>query len=343
MSIFGAIAAGIATTASKVAFVVSPYAPLICLGGGLVLGAGSIISACKDTITCDEIMDADKERMNKIKTCWEQSQAEVEAARVEGRAVNPKIYYSKRTMNIEIYECKRTLAFRLGCHYKRTILLALAAGALLIGGHYLLSKEIARMAAINAGLMGTIATLKQNMGEEAYNQALFGFKPQTTTTTTMDENGQEQTVEETVNVGMDPANLGCTVYAQPFYDINPNFDPNDPDAQVAFIKNMERFFDKQLHTVGHLYLNDVYKKFAFEQTELGHDYGWTWKEGENKHVEITAVAFQFVGAGGEIHNAWMVDFNCDGDIKHKLCTSKRIGDGVGKSLGFGYQPTVAVA
>jgi hypothetical protein len=342
MSIFGAIAAGIATTASKVAFVVSPYAPLICLGGGLVLGAGSIISACKDTITCDEIMDADKERMNKIKACWEQSQAEVEAARVEGRAVNPKIYYSKRTMNIEIYECERTLAFRLGCHYKRTIILALAAGALLIGGHYLLSKEIARLAAINAGLLGTIATLKQNMGEEAYNQALHGIRPMTTTTTTIDENGQEQTVESTTYVGPNPADFNCTEYAQPFYDINPNFDPRDPEGQMTFIKNMEAFFDKQLHTVGHLYLNDVYKKFAFEQTELGHDHGWTWKKGENKHVEITAVAFQFL-VDGEVHNAWMVDFNCDGDIKHKLCTSKRIGDGVGKSLRFGNQPTVAVA
>ena len=342
MSIFGAIAAGIATTASKVAFVMTPYAPLICLGGGLVLGAGSIISACKDTCTCDEIMDADKARMDKIKTCWEQSQAEVEAARVEGRAVNPKIYYSKKTMNIEIFETKRTLAFRLVRHYWRTIALALGAGALLVGGHYLLSKAVARLAAINAGLLGTIATLKQNMGEEAYNQALHGIQPQTTTTTIIDENGQEQTVEETTYIGPNPADFNCTEYAQPFYDVNPNFDPSDPDGQMTFIKNIEAFCDKQLHTVGHLYLNDVYKKFAFEQTELGHDHGWVLRKGENKHVEIKAVAFQFL-VDGEIHNAWMVDFNCDGDIKHQLCTSKRIGDGVGKSLRFDAMPTVAVA
>lgn len=343
MSIFGAIAAGVATTASKVAFVVSPYAPLICLGGGLALGAGSLISACKDTLTCDEIMDADKTRMDTIKACWEQSKKEVEAARLEGRPVNPKLYYSKKTMNIEIFEAKRTLAFRLGCHYKRTIILALAAGALLIGGHYLLSKEVARLAAINAGLMGTIATLKQNMGEEAYNQALYGITPQTTTTTVMDENGQEQTVEQKTYVGPNPADFNCSEYAQPFYDINPNFDPRDPEGQMTFIKNMEAFFDKQLHTVGHLYLNDVYKKFAFEQTELGHDHGWTWHQGEDKHVKIKAVAFQFL-VDGEIHNAWMVDFEgLDGDIKHKLCTSKRLGDGVGKSLRFGTQPTVAVA
>lgn len=344
MSIFGAIAAGIATGASKVAFVLSPYAPVICLGSGLALGAGAIISACKDTLTCDEIMDADKDRMDKIKACWAQSQKEVEAARVEGRPVNQKIYYSKKTMNIEIFEAKRTLAFRLGCHYKRTIILALAAGAFLIGGHYLLTAEIARLATANAGLMASLTMLRQNMGEEEYNKYMYGINTQTTTKTALDENGQEVATETTEKVvGPDPREMNCSVYAQPFYDINPNFDPRDPQGQINFINNMEKHLDDILHRTGHLYLNDAYQKFAFEQTELGHDHGWTWKPGEDKHVKITAVAFSYVDAGGAVHEAYMIDFNCDGDIKHKLCTSKSIGDGVGKYLRFGTQPTVAVA
>ena len=343
MSIFGAIVAGIATTASKAAFVISPYAPVICLGTGLVCGVGAMISAGKDTLTADQILAEDEARMEKIKTCWEQSQNEVEAARKEGRAVNPKIYYSKKTMNIEIFECKRTLAFRLGCHYKRTILLALAAGALLVFGHYLLSKEVARLAALNAGLAASIATLRQNMGETEFNRYMYGIQPQQTTTTTVNENGE--TVEETKErvMGPDPRDLNCSMYAQPFYSINPNWDRNDPNGRKVFVDNMETFLDKKLHTEGHLWLNDAYDKFAFEKTELGHDHGWTYTPGENKHVKLTITPWNFVNAGGEIEEAWMIDFNCDGDIKHKLCTSKSIGDGVGKSLRFGPKPTVAVA
>lgn len=343
MSIFGAIAAGVTSIASKAAFVITPYAPVICLGGGLALGAGAIISACKDTLSADEILAEDEKRMEAIKKAMEVSKREVEAARVEGRAVNQKLYYSKKTMNINIFESKRTLTFKLACHFRRTIILALAAGALLIGGHYLLTAEIARLATANAGLMASLTMLRQNMGEEKYNQYMYGMAPQTTTATTMDENGQEETVEETQNVGVDPTQLGCSVYAQPFFVVNPNFDPNDPEGQVNFIKDTERMMDNQLHQVGHLYLNTVYDKFAFERTELGHDHGWTWKPGEDKHVNFIVTPFTYVDPEGVVREAYMIDFNCDGDIKHKLCTSKSIGDGVGKSLRYASNPTVAVA
>lgn len=347
MSIFGSIVAGATALGSKVAFALTPYAPAICLGTGLVAGACALISAGKDTLTAEEILAEDAAHMEAIKQAWELSLKEIEEARQEGREVNPKRYYSKKTMNIQIFETKRTLMWKLAGHYKRTIILALIAGASLIVGHYILSAELARALAAEAGLAATLTAYRKNVvadqGQAKDYEYMYGLKETRTTTSTETENGQEIVEEKSeYELGLHPGDLDCSMYAQPFYDINPNFDESRLEDVRNFIAGVEKQADNKLHHVGHLYLNDVYRMFGMEQTELGHDHGWTMDSENGDHfVRLTAVEFKYLDCNGGVHYGYMIDFNCDGDIKHRFCTSKFQGCGVGKINDYKYPAAAA--
>lgn len=336
------IVSGAAVVGSKVAFALAPHAPKICLIGGMISGGAALVSAGYDTLHADAILEAHAAEMAKIKEAEAASKKEEEAARIEGRSVRTEFYYGPKKMRTDIFVAKARLVKSLLWHYKRTIFLSLLSCGLSVTAQYLIERELARQVAANAGLIATVTALQNEKashdGVAAVAEAQSGLQA------AEDQSHSKQICEE---LGLDPADFGCSMYAQPFYAANTNFDPNDPQAVNRWVSGLTKMMDNKLQREGHLYLNEVYKTGGLEQTELGHDHGWIkGNPNGDGHVKITMMPFDYISADGGNHIGYMLDFNCDGDIKHIQCTSKFRGRGFKPGTeknGAAPQPAWAVA
>ena len=156
----------------------------------------------------------------------------------------------------------------------------------------------------------------ERFGEALDKELKYGIKTQEVEEVTVNEDGSESVVKKTVDV-MDPNNI--SEYAR-FFDDGCKGWTKDPEYNLMFLKDQQRYANDLLQSKGHLFLNEVYDMLGIPRTKAGQVVGWIYDE---KHP----VGDNFVDFGiYDMHrtpnrdfvNGYertiLLDFNVDGSI-----------------------------
>lgn len=293
----------------RVGFKFKKHSPEILVGAGIVGVVGSAVMACKATTKLDEILAEPKEKIEKIHELMENPDMVP-----EGKEYTEED--GKKDLTI-MYTQSAVKVVKL---YAPAVILGTVSIVAILGGHHILRKRNLALAAayatIDKGFKEYRGRVIERFGEELDKELKYNIKAKEIEETVVNEDGSENTVKKTVNVA-DPNTTSD--YAR-FFDDGCNGWTKDPEFNLMFLKDQQRYANDLLKTRGHLFLNEVYDMLGIPRSTAGAVVGWVYDE---KHP----VGDNFVDFGiYDLYNekkrdfvngyerTILLDFNVDGEI-----------------------------
>lgn len=283
---------------AKTALKLKHYSPEIATGAGIAFGVGCVVIACVQTTKLGKIADEAKEKIDTIH---------------KTNAESPEIY-SEKAMKSDLVK----VYARSGVDIVRLYALPAGLGALsmafIIGGHKILRKENAALAAaymaLNESFMQYRKRVIDKQGEDADREYMYGRKKVTMVDMTDPDNPSEPfevEVQDTNNI---------SPYARMFDVGNDNFGTT-PESSMMFLKGVQNYCNDKLHTDGYLFLNEVYYQLGFDGSSVGQFVGWVDGMGDS-FVDFGLTSTRpevrrFINGDEE---AILLDFNVDGPIMY---------------------------
>ena len=262
---------------NKVFTMVRPHIPTIAVVGGSAAVLGGTFFACKATLKVDQILDEHRGMMQHITDSAEKL---------------PLDRYSKKDMahdKLQVYAMTSGKLFKL---YAPAIGLSIAGFASIFYGFGLIKQW-------HAMAVSSVAALDKSFGEYR-NEVIkrYGREVDEEITKrrgqfhqvekkTVDENGDEKT--ETVDtIALD--DIIEDDFTRIFDWRNPKWE-SDYLFNDNFLTNKEQWWTLQLQSgrMDHVFLNTILKDLGYEDTGIGHFYGWTRKPG--CEVRFQAIPF----------------------------------------------------
>ena len=283
------------------------YSPEIFVGVGIVGVVASAVMACKATTKIDDVLAEQKENIEKTKNYVEEH-GYSEKYTEEDHKKDLTIFYSRSAVDL----------VKL---YAPSVILGTVSIAMIVNGHRILRKRNVALAAayatVEKGFKEYRGRVIERFGEELDKELKYNIKAKEVEEVVKDEEtGEEKIVKKTVNVA-DP-NL-YSDYAR-FFDDGCTGWTKDPEYNLMFLKDQQRYANDLLQSKGHLFLNEVYDMLGIPRTKAGQAVGWIYDE-------VHPVGDNFVDFGlTDIHNARvrdfvngyertiLLDFNVDGSI-----------------------------
>ena len=283
------------------------YSPEIFVGVGIVGVVASAVMACKATTKIDDVLAEQKENIEKTKDYVEEH-GYSEKYTEEDHKKDLTIFYSRSAVDL----------VKL---YASSVILGTVSIAMIVNGHRILRKRNVALAAayatVEKGFKEYRGRVIERFGEELDKELKYNIKAKEVEEAVKDEEtGEEKTVKKTVSVA-DP-NL-YSDYAR-FFDDGCTGWTKDPEYNLMFLKDQQRYANDLLQSKGHLFLNEVYDMLGIPRTKAGQAVGWIYDE-------VHPVGDNFVDFGlTDIHNARvrdfvngyertiLLDFNVDGSI-----------------------------
>lgn len=297
----------VSRTFHKSAFKLKKHSPEILVVAGVVGTVVSAVMACKATTKIDEILDESKEKIDEIHEA-------VESGEVNGVAYTEE--YGKKDLTI-IYA--RT-GVKLAKLYAPSVILGgLSIGAILTGHQITRKRNIALAAAytaIDKSFKEYRGRVVERFGEALDKELKYNIVSKEFEETTVDENGKETTVKKNVDV-INPNEYSD--YAR-FFDDGCAGWTKDPEYNLMFLNNQQRYANDLLKTKGYLFLNDVYDMLGIPRTKAGQCVGWIYDE--KNPVGDNYVDFGIFDTNRPKNRDFVngyervivLDFNVDGDI-----------------------------
>lgn len=283
------------------------YSPEIFVGVGIVGVVASAVMACKATTKIDDVLAEQKENIEKTKVYVEEH-GYSEKYTEEDHKKDLTIFYSRSAVDL----------VKL---YAPSVILGTVSIAMIVNGHRILRKRNVALAAayatVEKGFKEYRGRVIERFGEELDKELKYNIKAKEVEEVVKDEEtGEEKIVKKTVSVA-DP-NL-YSDYAR-FFDDGCTGWTKDPEYNLMFLKDQQRYANDLLQSKGHLFLNEVYDMLGIPRTKAGQAVGWIYDE-------VHPVGDNFVDFGlTDIHNARvrdfvngyertiLLDFNVDGSI-----------------------------
>lgn len=299
-------------SAHKVAFKFKKHSPEILVVGGVigVVSAGAM--ACKATLKVNEVTDEAKENLEKIHVATEKGVTESGAVYTaeDGKKDTTIVYAQTGVKLAKLYA-------------PAAIVGGISIVAILAGHNITRKRNVALAAAYTAvdkGFKEYRGRVIERFGEELDRELKYNIKAKEVEEIVVNEDGTESVVKSTVNV-ID-TDGGYSPYAKCF-DCGCIGWTKDPEYNLMFLKNQERYATDALKSKGFLTLNEVYDMLGIPRTKMGMVVGWIYDEkhpvGDN-YVDFGIFDIHkpanrdFVN--GYERSIWL-DFNVDGNI-HEL-------------------------
>lgn len=286
------------------------HAPEILVGIGVVGTLTSTIMACKATTKINEVIDKSKDDVEKAKEYVEENGYSDEYTETDYKK-DLTIMYTKRGLD-------------LAKLYAPAVSVGTLSVVAILSGHKILRKRNVALAAayatIDKGFKEYRGRVIERFGEELDKELKYNIKAQTIEEVTTNSKGKEEIVKTTVNVAnpnkySDYARIyddGCTGWTK------------DPEFNLMFLRDQQRYANDRLQTKGSLFLNEVYDMLGFPRTKAGACVGWIYDEknpvGDN-FVDFgiydlsNARTRDFVNG---YERTIILDFNVDGDILNMI-------------------------
>lgn len=293
----------------RVGFKIKKHSPEILVGAGIVGVVTSGVMACKATTKLDEVLAEPKEKIDKIHELIEHPELVP-----EGKEYT--VEDSKKDLTI-MYVQSAVKVVKL---YAPSVILGTVSIAAILGGHRILKKRNIALAAayttIDKSFKEYRGRVVERFGEELDKELRYNIKAKEIEETVVNEDGAETTVTKTVNV----SEMGeYSDYAK-FFDDGCTGWTKDPEFNLMFLKDQQRYANDLLQSKGHLFLNEVYDMLGIPRTQAGQIVGWIYDEkhpiGDNK-VDF-GIYNTYNEANRNFVNGYertiLLDFNVDGNI-----------------------------
>lgn len=295
---------------NKVGFKIKKHSPEILIVTGVVGTVASAVMACRATTKLSEVIEEQKEQIYQIHDY------------VETHGYSEK--YSEEDSKKDLAIVYTQTAVKLVKLYAPSVILGtLSIGAMLTSNNILRKRNVALAAAytaIDKSFKNYRNNVVERFGEEVDHELRYNIKAKEFEETVVDENGNETTVKNEVEV-VDPNSISD--FAR-FFDDGCNGWTKDPNTNLAYLKNQQRYANDVLKTKGHLFLNEVYDMLGIPRCPAGQVVGWIYDD--NNPVGDNFVDFGIYDASKESNRNFvngyertiLLDFNVDGNIMNLI-------------------------
>ena len=307
----------ITRTLNKAAFKFKKHSPEILVVAGVVGVIGSTVMACKATTKINDILDDTKDQLDKIHEAGERLENGETLRLKDGEEYT--VEQNKKDLTIVYAQT----ALKFAKLYAPSVIIGgLSITAILTGHNITRKRNIALAAAYTAvdkSFKEYRGRVVERFGEALDKELKYGIKSKEVDEVVTNEDGTESVVKKTVDV-VDATNpMNVSEYAR-FFDDGCAGWTKDPEYNLMFLRDQQRYANDLLKSKGHLFLNEVYDLLGIPRTKAGQIVGWIYDE---KHPN----GDNFVDFGlTDIHNARvrdfvngyertiLLDFNVDGSI-----------------------------
>lgn len=305
----------ITRTANKASFVLKKHSPEILVISGVVGAVGSAIMACRATTKINEITDDTHDQIDRIHDAVKKIENGETLMCKDGTEYT--LDQSKKDLTIVYAQT----ALKFAKLYGPSVVMGALSITAILAGHNITKKRNVALAAAYATVDKSFKEYRSRVvdrfGEELDKELRYNIKSEEIEEITKNEDGTETVTKNAVAIA-DP-NLNSD-YARFFNKDCSGWTP-DPEYNLMFLKDQQRYANDRLKARGYLYLNEVYELLGIPHTKAGQIVGWIYDKdntvGDN-YVDFgiydcnrKANVSDFVnGYSQEI----LLDFNVDGNI-----------------------------
>lgn len=283
----------------------------IMTGIGIISGVATTAVACRATLKMVDVVDVVKANLTGIQLAKNHAE----------EFDDPDSYTEEdaRSDTIKVYAQAVGKAGRL---YGPVVLLGAVSIGCIIGGHNVLRKENAALAAAFTGVTEAFRRYRDRIestyGKDKETEFYLGAEKVAIETT--GENGK--TKKESILV-VNPNDV--SQYARFFDEQNPQFS-KDPAKNLMFLRSQQNWANEKLKDRGHLFLNEVYDMLGLPRSQAGQYVGWVEGHGDDfvdfgLYLGVHQATNDFVNGFRE---RVLLDFNVDGAIDD-IFMEKRFG------------------
>lgn len=263
---FTTVTKAITTGFYKARFKVQKDSPEILLVTGIILGAGTLVTACKATLKVNDILSESREKIEKIRDLGEDKERckENDCSEDDIKKAMAMTYVKTALDVVKVYS--------------PSIILGGMSLMCLISSNNILKRR-------NAATMAAFATMKKSFdgyrdrvvaryGEEVDKQLKNAIRTEKVTEEKIDEEtGKKKKSSKDVEV---TDYDGHSEFSRIFDESNPNWKKNALYNKM-FLQSAERYLNDKLRVEGVLFLNEVYEALGFDRTKAGQTVGWVYR------------------------------------------------------------------
>ena len=289
---------------SRLGLKLKKHSPEILMVTGTIGVVTSAVMACKATLKVNDILEETKQDVDKINGVLENEEYADK--------------YSEEDSKRDLLIVYAQTGIKLAKLYAPSVILGtLSLGAMITSNNILRKRNVALAAAytvLDKGFKDYRSNVIERFGEKIDKELKYNIKAKTFETVTVDENGKEKKTKEEVNVCDEISDFAR------FFDEGSRYFTKDPEYNLMFLKNQERYANDKLKAKGYLFLNDVYRMLDIPETKAGQIVGWIYDEkcpnGDN-YVDFGIYntnrekSRDFVNGYEKVI---LLDFNVDGNI-----------------------------
>lgn len=298
-------------TINRAALKIRKHSPEILVVSGIVCAVTSTVMACKATTKIEEVITESKEHVDMTKKY------------VEDNGFTEKYTETDYKKDLTIMYTQRGL--KLAKLYAPAVILGTVSITAILAGHNILRKRNVALAAayatVDKGFKEYRGRVIERFGEELDKELKYNIKAKEIDEIKINEKtGKEEVVKKAVNVA-DPNTYSD--YARLFDDGCIGW-TKDPEYNLMFLKDQQRYANDRLKTKGCLFLNEVYDMIGIPRTKAGAVVGWIFDE---KHPNgDNFVDFGIYDMNNQktrdfvngYERTILLDFNVDGVIYDKI-------------------------
>jgi hypothetical protein len=304
-------------TACKVGFKLKKHSPEILAVAGTIGVVAGTVMACKATTKVDAILTETKKHVTEVQGVLENPELQKKYVEKYGEEFTPED--CKKEITVVYTKTGMELA---KLYAPAAAVIGLSLAAMLKSNGILRNRYLATSAAyatISQGFKDYRGRVVDRFGEELDKELRYNLKAKEIETKIIDENGDETTVKEVVNVMDDPARIMASTYARFFDEYCAGWD-KCAEYNLVFLKQQEQWANDKLKAQGYLYLNEVYEALGIPKTKQGQIVGWVYDEvhpvGDN-YVDFGLTDIYNEGVRDFVNgreSRILLDFNVDGII-----------------------------
>ena len=307
----------ITRTLNKAAFKFKKHSPEILVVAGVVGVISSTVMACKATTKINDILDDTKDQLDKIHEAGERLENGETLRLKDGEEYT--VEQNKKDLTIVYAQT----ALKFAKLYAPSVIIGgLSITAILTGHNITRKRNIALAAAYTAvdkSFKEYRGRVVERFGEALDKELKYGIKSKEVDEVVTNEDGTESVVKKTVDV-VDATNpMNVSEYAR-FFDDGCAGWTKDPEYNLMFLRDQQRYANDLLKSKGHLFLNEVYDLLGIPRTKAGQIVGWIYDEKHPNGDNFVDFGIYDTNktANRDFVNGYertiLLDFNVDGNI-----------------------------
>lgn len=259
-------------TFNRAGLQIKKHSPEILLVTGIVAGGAALVAACKATTKLESVLNETKGNVEKVHECALAGQIQI----AEGDEIRT-VEYTEEDSKKDL-----TIFYAKGClNVAKLYAPAAALGAIsltcILASHGIIHKRNTALAAAYTAVDSSFKDYRQRVverfGEELDRELKYDIKAKEVEEVTVQEDGTETVVSKTVNVA--EVSDETSEYAR-FFDEWCTGWTKDAEANLVFLRNIEKWATLRLQSKGHLFLNELYDALGIPRTKAGQIVGWVY-------------------------------------------------------------------